>query len=145
MGRDRAIVPVTDKIQVTFVREANAAITAGQVVKYHTDGIKVVLLAVDDGLHLACGVAIEAAASGAQVLLGKSGVFDVNIEGTADVAIGDPLIGDDAVAGALMAHAITTTNETTVVAGVDVASKAVVPLAAQAANSVVATLSYCNF
>lgn len=139
------ILEVTVKDQATIVRRTNEAISEGAVCKYHTDGIKVVELDVDEPLYLGCGVATAAAASGADVKLVTNGVVDVLVDGTTDVAIGDPLIASAGTAGECIKHAITTSNETTVAADLLEYSPVVIPLEAQTANDGTLTMCKVNF
>lgn len=135
MSQTSGITPVTDKDQEFVVRNAQTAVAAGAVLKYHTDGIKVVELAASDLLTLACGVAAAAAAAGEDVKVVTNGVVNTLVDGTVAVAIGNRMVASTTNAGVLIKDAT--------VAAADVAGN-VVPLAAQSTAQVAGTLTMCK-
>ncbi len=100
----RNIVPVTDYDQEKFTREVQTAVQQYRLVKYHTDGIKVIPLAASDDLSLAVGVVQDARnlAAGNIVTLVRVGVTYIYAEGTVAIVAGDALKADDALAGCVM-------------------------------------------
>jgi len=127
------ILSPQDLDQDTIVRQAQAAVTKGQVCKYYTDFLQVVPLATTDLLDAACGVATHDAAAGAQVRLVKSGVVQTLVDGTTDIAIGERVVSQGTLAGVLAKDGT--------VAVADVAT-CVFVLEAQTADA--ATLTYCK-
>lgn len=142
------ITPVGDVDQEFIVREAAEAILKGDVVTYlatfaddTSDPILTVeKIDVDESVNTAVGVALEAAAAGEQVKICVSGTAEVLIDGTADVAIGDPLIASAGTAGELILHAAATEAEPTFTEAAATSGK-IVPLDAQATDD--GTLTWC--
>lgn len=135
MSNRAFIIPVTSYEQSIMVREVQTAVTKGQMVKYHTDFLKVVPTATSGLVDLCCGIATETVAAGGQVEICKSGVVQVLVDGTTSVAVGDRLVASTSNAGVLIKDAA--------IAVADV-QMAIVALEAQATAQVAGTLTYCK-
>jgi len=144
------ITPVDEPSYSTISRvvATGETVSKGHVLTYTssfdpdaaTPVMEVELIDVDESVKTAVGVALEDAAAGEQVRIVVSGEAQVLVDGTAAVAIGDPLIASAGTAGELILHAAANATEPTFAEAAATSDK-IVPLEAQAATS--GTLTWC--